>query len=140
MSFDDKVIWSEGMFIRAQHFQQEARHVERQLRARTRALVPYGWGLTELRLNRELLSIGQFAVEPSLQGAGVGSTLLGFVEALASVKGVRELALDTSEHAQHLIRYYASRGYRFVEFARWEEVNYRSVILAKTLADAEGAG
>ena len=68
MSFDDKVIWSEGMFIRAQHFQQEARHVERQLRARTRALVPYGWGLTELRLNRELLSIGQFAVE---RAAGV---------------------------------------------------------------------
>ena len=63
MSFDDKVIWSEGMFIRAQHFQQEARHVERQLRARTKALVPYGWGLTELRLNRELLSIGQFAIE-----------------------------------------------------------------------------
>lgn len=63
MSFDDKVIWSEGMFIRAQHFQQEARHFERQLRARTKGLVPYGWGLTELRLNRELLSIGQFAVE-----------------------------------------------------------------------------
>ncbi|TAA60118.1 type VI secretion system baseplate subunit TssK [Shinella sp. JR1-6] len=68
MSFDDKVIWSEGMFIRAQHFQQEARHVERQLRARTKALVPYGWGLTELRVNRELLSIGQFAVE---RAAGV---------------------------------------------------------------------
>ena len=63
MSFDDKVIWSEGMFIRAQHFQQEARHFARQLRARTKGLVPYGWGLTELRLNRELLSIGQFAVE-----------------------------------------------------------------------------
>lgn len=68
MSFDDKVIWSEGMFIRAQHFQQEARHAERQLRARTKALVPYGWGLTELRLNRELLSIGQFAIE---RAAGV---------------------------------------------------------------------
>ncbi len=68
MSFDDKVIWSEGMFIRAQHFQQEARHFERQLRARTKALVPHGWGLTELRLNRELLSIGQFAVE---RAAGV---------------------------------------------------------------------
>lgn len=63
MPFDDKVIWSEGMFIRAQHFQQESRHVDRQMRARTRALRPYAWGLTELRLNRELLSIGQFAVE-----------------------------------------------------------------------------
>lgn len=63
MPFDDKVIWSEGMFIRAQHFQQDGRYLERLLRARTHALRSYGWGLTELRLNRELLSIGRFAVE-----------------------------------------------------------------------------
>ncbi|OJT99883.1 MAG: type VI secretion system-associated protein [Rhizobium sp. 63-7] len=62
MSFD-KVIWSEGMFIRAQHFQQDARYVERLVRNRTRGLRPYAWGLTELRLNRELLSIGRFGVE-----------------------------------------------------------------------------
>lgn len=68
MPFDDKVIWSEGMFIRAQHFQQEARHLEGLVRKRTKALRPYGWGLTELRLNRELLAIGRFAVE---RAAGV---------------------------------------------------------------------
>lgn len=63
MPFDDKVIWSEGMFIRAQHFQQDARYVERLVRGRTRALRAYGWGLMDLRLNRELLSIGQFGLE-----------------------------------------------------------------------------
>lgn len=63
MPFDDKVVWSEGMFIRAQHFQQEGRHVERLLNGRVRGLRAYGWGLTELVLNRELLSIGRFAVE-----------------------------------------------------------------------------
>ena len=63
MPFDDKVIWSEGMFIRAQHFQQESRYAERMLRDRTRALRPHAWGLTELRLNRELLTIGRFGVE-----------------------------------------------------------------------------
>lgn len=63
MPFDDKVIWSEGMFIRAQHFQQENRHFERMLRERARSLRPYAWGLTELRLNRELLTIGRFDVE-----------------------------------------------------------------------------
>ena len=63
MSFDDKVIWSEGMFIRAQHFQQDGRHYERLLQGRVRGLRAYGWGLTELRLNRELLSIGRLAVE-----------------------------------------------------------------------------
>jgi type VI secretion system protein ImpJ len=68
MPFDDKVIWSEGMFIRAQHFQQDGRYLERFVRSRTAALRAYGWGLTELRLNRELLSIGRFAVE---RAAGV---------------------------------------------------------------------
>lgn len=63
MSFDDKVIWSEGMFIRAQHFQQDARYFERMVRVRTKGLRPYGWGLMELRLNRELLSIGRFGIE-----------------------------------------------------------------------------
>lgn len=63
MPFDDRVIWSEGMFIRAQHFQQEARYFERLMRGRTGALRPYGWGLTELKLNRELLAIGRFGVE-----------------------------------------------------------------------------
>jgi type VI secretion system protein ImpJ len=63
MPFDDKVIWSEGMFIRAQHFQQSARSMERMLDGRVRSLRAYGWGLAELKLNRELLSIGRFAVE-----------------------------------------------------------------------------
>lgn len=63
MPFDDKVIWSEGMFIRAQHFQQDSRYIERFVRGRTKALRPYGWGLTELKLNHELLSIGRFGVE-----------------------------------------------------------------------------
>jgi type VI secretion system protein ImpJ len=61
--FDAKVIWSEGMFIRAQHFQQEGRYFEGLMRGQTKALRPYGWGLTELKLNRELLSIGRFGVE-----------------------------------------------------------------------------
>jgi len=68
MPFDDRVIWSEGMFIRAQHFQQEARYVERLVRGRAGALRPYSWGLTGLKLNRELLAIGRFGVE---RAAGV---------------------------------------------------------------------
>lgn len=63
MAFENKVIWKEGMFIRAQHFQQDGRYLERFIRSRTAALRSYGWGLTELRLNRELLSTGRFAVE-----------------------------------------------------------------------------
>lgn len=63
MTFSSKVIWSEGMFIRAQHFQQSARYFERLVRARVSGLRAYDWGLTELRLNRALLATGRFAVE-----------------------------------------------------------------------------
>lgn len=85
----------------------------------------------------DVAGFGQFGVEPAFQAAGIGSTLLELVETLAAEHGVRELALDTSEHAAHLIRFYMSRGYRFVEFAQWSEVNYRSMIFAKTLVATE---
>lgn len=62
MSADSKVIWSEGMFIRAQHFQQEARHFEELVRQRSAGLRPYAWGLREAEIDRELLATGRFAL------------------------------------------------------------------------------
>ncbi len=62
MYWNDRVVWQEGMFLRAQHFQQQDRHFEHMLRARVGALAPHGWGVTELSLDRDLLSAGKFAV------------------------------------------------------------------------------
>ena len=62
MSSDNKVIWSEGMFLRTQHFQQADRYVERLVRGATGSLRPYAWGFTELQVNRELLTTGKFAL------------------------------------------------------------------------------
>jgi len=81
----------------------------------------------------DVAHFGQFAVDPEHQRSGIGSTLLTLVETLAEERGVRELGLDTSEHASGLIRLYSAKGYRFVEFSRWSTVNYRSVIMAKTI-------
>ncbi len=98
MSFD-KVIWSEGMFIRAQHFQQDARYVERLIRSRSKGLRPYGWGLTELRLNRELLSIGRFGVE---RASGVFADGTPF-SIPADVAGLQPLVLN--ENVRNAIVY-----------------------------------
>lgn len=76
---------------------------------------------------------GQFAVEPHLQKHGIGDLMMDHVESVAKEDGITELALDTSEKAEHLIRYYTRRGYRFVEHTQWPDVNYRSVIMTKTL-------
>jgi GNAT superfamily N-acetyltransferase len=76
---------------------------------------------------------GQFAVEPNLQGAGRGSSLMDFIERRTAALGVGELALDTAEDAEHLVRFYMKREYRFIEFIQNEGKTYRSVILSKKL-------
>jgi GNAT superfamily N-acetyltransferase len=75
----------------------------------------------------------QFAVEPELQGLGIGSALLREVERRASAGGAREVSLDTAERAEHLVRFYASRGYRTVERVRWPGKDYWSVVMSKGL-------
>jgi hypothetical protein len=46
----------------------------------------------------------------------------------------RHLALHTAEGAGHLVRWYSSRNYRFVEHVQWPGKTYRSVIMSKSLA------
>lgn len=62
MSWTNSVVWQEGMFLRAQHFQQLNRWMEAQLRARTAALGPYWWGFTELSVDQTRLESGSFAL------------------------------------------------------------------------------
>lgn len=87
----------------------------------------------------DVASFGQFGVEPTLQGLGIGSTLLSLVETLAFHRGVSQLALDTSEQAAGLIRFYTARGYEPVDSVKWPDVNYRSIIFAKARAQLEQA-
>ncbi|MCB0356820.1 MAG: GNAT family N-acetyltransferase [Bdellovibrionales bacterium] len=81
----------------------------------------------------EVFFFTQFAVRPGLQGLGIGSLLMDYIESYAKENGAHEIALDTSEHAHHLISTYSKRNYRFVEYAQWNVTNYRSVILSKNL-------
>jgi len=81
----------------------------------------------------DIASLGQLAVDPALQQAGIGGRLLAYAEARARDDGAAEIALDTAEPATHLVRWYTSRGYRFIEYAQWNHANYRSVIMSKPL-------
>jgi len=62
MTLEDKVVWFEGMFLRPQHFQQQDRYTERLVRERAAGLVPYGWGLRNLRIDTAQLETGRFAL------------------------------------------------------------------------------
>jgi len=62
MSWENKVVWTEGLFLQPQHLQQHDRYFERLVRVSTAALRPFSWGLTQLDLNADLLTLGKFAM------------------------------------------------------------------------------
>jgi type VI secretion system protein ImpJ len=62
MHWQNKVVWSQGMFLRAHHFQQQDRYVEALVQGRVEGLRGHSWGVTEIQINRDLLAIGQFGV------------------------------------------------------------------------------
>lgn len=62
MTINNKVVWSEGLFLRPQHFQQQDRHVERYVELRASALRVNGWGFAELEIERDLLATGKLAL------------------------------------------------------------------------------
>ncbi|MDO9708754.1 type VI secretion system baseplate subunit TssK [Paracraurococcus lichenis] len=62
MSWSSRVIWQEGMFLRAQHFQQQDRWTEALLRAVALPLRPYPWGLVAWEPEEGLLRSGRFAL------------------------------------------------------------------------------
>jgi GNAT superfamily N-acetyltransferase len=82
----------------------------------------------------DVASFGQFAVEPALQRHGIGSKLVHLAEKRSTETGAAELALDTAEPAEELIHFYTRRGYRFIDYTKWDIVNYRSLILSKRLS------
>lgn len=57
-----KVIWQEGMLLRPQHFQQNDRYFDQQLKARTRQLAAHSWGFFDLEIERPFLSMGKLVL------------------------------------------------------------------------------
>ncbi len=63
-----KVLWSEGLFLRPQHFQQQERYLENLVERRTKAIGAYGWGFETLEIDDNAAAIGSIALR---QASGV---------------------------------------------------------------------
>lgn len=63
MSWDSKVLWTEGLFLQPHHFQQADRHAEALVQGLARRVAPYVWGVSELIIDDEALKVGQFALK-----------------------------------------------------------------------------
>lgn len=68
MGWKNKPVWSEGMFLRPQHFQQFERFVGAQLDGRLAPLRSHGYGIAGVRIDDGMLKTGKIAV---LEAAGV---------------------------------------------------------------------
>lgn len=62
MHFESRVAWSDGMFLRAQHFQQADRWTEHLVRTTVDKLSPYPWGMLEVEIDHGALTDGHFAL------------------------------------------------------------------------------
>jgi type VI secretion system protein ImpJ len=62
MSWKNKVIWSEGLFLQPQHFQQHDRYLEAYVEGRCRPLRNHSWGFSELKLDTAQLAVGKIAI------------------------------------------------------------------------------
>lgn len=58
MGRSHKIIWHEGMFLTPHHFQQWDRYYEQLLQERLRVVRPFGWGVTDIRVDMEDLANG----------------------------------------------------------------------------------
>jgi type VI secretion system protein ImpJ len=62
MSWYNKVAWTEGLFLRPHHFQQNDRYHEHLLQSRVRHATPYPWGFSYLEIDRDLAQQSKFAL------------------------------------------------------------------------------
>jgi type VI secretion system protein ImpJ len=59
---NQKVVWSEGMFMQPHHFQQWDRYYENELKFRLNTFIPYAWGVSHLEIDKEALANGTFSL------------------------------------------------------------------------------
>lgn len=63
-----KIIWSEGMFLRQQHFQQQEQYLEAFIKQLSGMGLPDHWGCSELNVNKPFLKLQRFSL---INAAGV---------------------------------------------------------------------
>ena len=125
MSENNKTVWSEGMFLRPQHFQQHDRYLENLLHERCGGLQPYDWGIKKLKIDLSQLGTGKFSIVEcsGIFPDGTPFNLLGdelpkaisiphdvqnnIIYLSLPVQRVGAVEVDTDENGNNLARYHA---------------------------------
>lgn len=87
--------------------------------------------------------IGMLSVEPSLQGMGLGTRLVGIAEAMCEAMGAESVRLRIVNLREELARWYKSLGYREVGIAPYEHRDVKQpchfIEMRKWLGEAAAA-
>ncbi|MDL2354029.1 MAG: type VI secretion system baseplate subunit TssK [Pseudomonadota bacterium] len=75
MSWNSKVVWSEGMLLQPQHLQQHDRYLHGMLETRVANLRAYPWGYANLVIDEQLLALGKLALQSCTAVLPDGTTL-----------------------------------------------------------------
>lgn len=68
MSLDSKIVWSEGLFLSPQHFQQQERYLEGYVDRKCQPFGESSWGIIDFEIDKQLLKLGKIS---ALSGSGV---------------------------------------------------------------------
>ncbi len=63
MSWESKVLWTEGLFLQPHHFQQSDRYTEALVAGLARRVAPYAWGVSTLEIDDQALKVGKIMVK-----------------------------------------------------------------------------
>ncbi|MBN7821662.1 type VI secretion system baseplate subunit TssK [Bowmanella yangjiangensis] len=98
MTSNNRISWSEGMFLRPQHFQQQDRFLLEQLHNIAQGMHAYYWGFTALTLDRELLKVGKLSFKKcrGVLPDGLYFDLEGNMPVLDLPEGSRDLTIYLS--------------------------------------------
>lgn len=97
MASNGRVVWSEGMFLRPQHFQQQDRFFASQLTSAINGLQRYRWGFQQLEIDQDLLKVGKLALKSAR-----GILPDGFTFTLTDREVVLDLPEGTHDVTVHL--------------------------------------
>ncbi len=92
-------------------------------------------GLLVLEPDDDHLRLENVAVDPDVQGSGVGSRLLRLAEEQAVAQGLNEVRLYTNEAMTENLTYYPRHGYQ--ETHRSTQDGYRRVFFTKAVGRVE---
>lgn len=62
MAWTNPVIWSEGLFLKPHHFQQQDRYIAHIVSASRHLGIPYPWGMRRLRFDQDALALGTLSL------------------------------------------------------------------------------